>query len=56
MSLVKKDILQRRKATKSALKKIIESTPVYKSKVANTSFPQKIEKANALLSKAKLMK
>jgi hypothetical protein len=56
MSLLKKDTLERRKATKSASKKMIESIPAYKSKVVNTSFPQKIEKANSLLSKAKLMK
>lgn len=40
----------------SALKRGQAATIVYKTKVLKSSFPEKIKKANKLLSKAKLTK
>ncbi len=58
MSLIKKHTSVKERAAKSRSKNAIEPeiTIVYKSKTSSSSFPQKIDKANKLLSKAKLMK
>lgn len=58
MSLLKKNSLVRRRAVKNNDKKTIAPaiTIVYKSNIKSSSFPEKIDKANKLLKKAKLLK
>lgn len=55
MSITKKSNSERSSELRKNRKKP-NVTIIYKSKVSQSSFPQKVEKLNKLLSKAKLLK
>lgn len=55
MSLTKKNNSGRASALSKKNRKQSHVTIVYKSKVTKSSFPEKTEKVNKLLSKAKLL-
>jgi hypothetical protein len=56
MSVTKKNTSKRTSGVSGKNRKEPDVTIVYKSKISKSSFPEKTEKVNKLLSKAKLLK